>query len=187
MKPLGGGDPIPLRKEELTIGRRPTCDIRLDFENVSGKHCVLKLINAVWHIRDLGSTNGTTVNGQRISNEHGLMPDDELGVASHYFHIDYDPIAPVQTSKMVLEEELVESRKKRSLLEMAGLATDDDRGGRRRPARAPQERVERPAAAEDGFDDALPDRFRGPAPPKAEPVADDDFFKLIEEDVKKDD
>jgi pSer/pThr/pTyr-binding forkhead associated (FHA) protein len=187
MKPLGGGDPIPLRKEELTIGRRPTCDIQLDFENVSGKHCVLKMINHVWHVRDLGSTNGTTVNGQKISNEHGLMPDDELGIATHYFSIDYDPISPVQTSKMVLEEEMVETRKRRSLLEMAGLATDDDRAGRRRPARAPQEHVERPSAEDSSFEDAIPDRFRDPAAPQGEPVADDDFFKLIEEDVKKPD
>jgi hypothetical protein len=86
---------------------------------------------------------------------------------------------------MVLEEEMVESRKRRSLLEMAGLATDDDRAGRRRPSRAPQERPERPSAEDSHFEDALPDRFRGAAAPKGEPVADDDFFKLIEEDVKK--
>ena len=67
MLPLGGGDPIPLKKDELVIGRRPNCDIRLDFENISGKHCILKFIRGTWHVRDLGSTNGTTVDGLRIS------------------------------------------------------------------------------------------------------------------------
>ena len=43
--PVGGGDPIPLLKTELILGRRPICDIRLDFNNVSGKHCVLQLIS----------------------------------------------------------------------------------------------------------------------------------------------
>src|SRR4051812_47735318 len=74
MMPVGGGDPVPLRKEELIVGRRPSCDIRLDFENVSGKHCVLKFYNATWHVRDLGSTNGTTVNGAPLSSEHSVMP-----------------------------------------------------------------------------------------------------------------
>ena len=67
LQPVGGGDPIPLNKPEITVGRRPSCDIRLDFENVSGKHCMLRLLNGVWHVRDLGSTNGTTVNGSRLS------------------------------------------------------------------------------------------------------------------------
>src|SRR5262249_54860687 len=106
MKPMGGGDPIVLKKEEMVVGRRPTCDIHLNFENVSGKHCVLRLIKGVWHVRDLGSTNGTTVNGHKIDHEHGLMPDDEFGIAGHYFSIDYDPIAPTQVlaANQVLEE-----------------------------------------------------------------------------------
>src|SRR5438874_10947450 len=94
LNPVGGGDPIPLVKPELTIGRRPSCDICLDFENVSGKHCVLKFHNQVWHVRDLGSTNGTTVNGAALSSEHSVMPDDELGIAGHLFMIDYEPGAP---------------------------------------------------------------------------------------------
>ena len=36
MKPVGGGDPVNLRKAELTVGRRASCDVCLDFENVSG-------------------------------------------------------------------------------------------------------------------------------------------------------
>ncbi len=91
LRPMGGGDPIPLLKAELIIGRRPSCDICLDFANVSGKHCMLRLTNQVWHVRDLGSTNGTTLNGKQIQREESVMPDDELGVASHLFSVDYDP------------------------------------------------------------------------------------------------
>ena len=178
MRPLGGGDPIPLYKDELIIGRRPTCDIQLDFENVSSKHCVLRMVNHVWHVRDLGSTNGTSMNGQRLSAEAGLMPDDELGIATHYFTIDYDPVSPVLTSKMVLEEEMTEKRKHKSLLELAGFETDD----RRRRTR-PEDRVERPAAEEADFGDAIPDRFDAPAPKKLDDS--DDFFRIIEDDAKK--
>src|SRR5262249_55433948 len=128
MRPLGGGDPIPLNKDELIVGRRPTADIRLDFENVSGKHCVLKFHKGVWHVRDTNSTNGTTVNGQQIQSEHGLMPDDELGIATHFFMIDYEPVAPdsLMQANQVLEEEIAETiRKTPSLLELAGLEGED--------------------------------------------------------------
>src|SRR5262249_6269235 len=62
LQPVGGGDPIPLTKAELVVGRRAGCDIRLDYENISGKHCNLRFLNGIWMVRDLGSTNGTTVN-----------------------------------------------------------------------------------------------------------------------------
>ena len=136
MRPIGGGDPIPLQKVELVVGRRPTCDVRLDFENISGKHCQLRHVSGVWHIRDLNSTNGTTVNGHKISSEHGLMPDDELGVAGHYYQIDYDPIAPTSLldANQILGEEIREDStvpRQRSLLELAGLeSADDDRAAR---------------------------------------------------------
>src|SRR5882724_6942692 len=63
MKPIGGGDPVPLERERLVVGRRASCDICLDFENVSGKHCELHFFYGLWHITDLGSKNGTPVNG----------------------------------------------------------------------------------------------------------------------------
>src|SRR5260370_4259472 len=94
LQPVGGGDPIPLTKPELVIGRRPGCDIRLDYENISGKHCKLRFLNGIWMVRDLGSTNGTTVNGSLLASEQSLMPDEELGVAGHLFMIDYEPAGP---------------------------------------------------------------------------------------------
>ena len=183
MKPLGGGDPVPLRKIEMIVGRRASCDICLDFENVSGKHCVLKYHNQVWHVRDLGSTNGTSVNGAPLSSEHTVMPDDELGIAGHIFHIDYEPGAPdtVLNKGSVVEDDLMETRKKTSLMELAGLDTDDDRPKRKRPSKAP-ELIERLSADNAEFDDALPAHVKAAPKPKVE-TTDDDFLKLIEDDV----
>jgi pSer/pThr/pTyr-binding forkhead associated (FHA) protein len=188
LRPLGGGDPITLKRTELVIGRRPSCDVSLDFANVSGKHCVLKLVNQVWHVRDLGSTNGTTVNSAPISSEHSVMPDDELGIAGHLFRIDYEPGAPesILNKYQIIEETMIETRKKTSLMELAGLDTDDDKPNSqlRRPKRAPAV-IERLSAEEGEFDDALPAHLKS-APPPAPPVdaGDDDFFKLIEEETK---
>ena len=97
--PVGGGDPIPLLKPEIVVGRRGSCDIQLDFENVSGKHCTFRLINGVWHVRDMGSTNGTTVNGSRLSSQHVIMPEDEVGIADHLYTIDYIPSARMPCSR----------------------------------------------------------------------------------------
>jgi len=77
-------------------------------------------------------------------------------------------------------------RKRHSLMELAGLDTDDDRPKRvSRPKSAP-ELIERISADEGDFDDAVPEHFK--APPKPIPKKqdeDDDFLKLIEDEVKK--
>jgi pSer/pThr/pTyr-binding forkhead associated (FHA) protein len=187
MKPVGGGDPVPLRKIELVVGRRPSCDVVLDFYNVSGKHCVLKFYNQTWHVRDLGSTNGTTVNGAPISSEHTVMPDDELGIATRLFMIDYEPGAPetVLQQGESIEQEVMETKKRHSLMELAGLDTDDVHTNRpkRRPTKAP-EVIERLSVDEAEFEDALPEHVKQEAPKPAAQTTDDDFLKFIEEDVK---
>lgn len=185
MKPIGGGDPIPLLKVELVIGRRPTCDIQLDYENISGKHCVLKFYNQVWHVKDLGSTNGTTINGAVLSSEHTVMPDDELGIAHRAFSIDYEPGAPesIVNQHNVLEDDIVETRKKTSLMELAGLDTDGDRKKRKRPTKAP-EVIERLSVDEAEFEDNLPQHVKATPTPVIE-TSDDDFFKLIDESVSE--
>lgn len=186
MMPLGGGDPIPLHKAEVIVGRRASCDVCLDFTNVSGKHCELRLIHGVWHVRDLGSTNGTTVNGAAIPSDHVLMPDDELGIADHLFHLDYEPSGPeaMHRTKEVIDEEVLETRKKTSLMELAGLDTDDDKPKpKRRATRAP-EIIERLSADEAEFEDTIPEHIKAAPKPKVE-ASDDDFFKLIEDSVEK--
>ena len=101
-------------------------DIRLDFENISGKHCKLRFVNGLWMVRDLGSTNGTTVNGSLLSSEQSVMPDEELGIAGHLFTIDYDPAGPEAflNSRKDLDEEVVLERQRHSLMDLAGLDTD---------------------------------------------------------------
>lgn len=190
LRPLGGGDPIPLLKEEIIIGRRSTCDISLDFENISGKHCVLKYIKGVWHIRDLNSTNGTFLNRQRLQHDHGVMPDDELKIATHVFAIDYDPIAPssLVDANQVLEEEIAEVS--RSLTELAGIEVESEhRHSRMSKARQQAEedrRAEkkRHALAEESAPsiiDSVPEDYM---PAENLPANDDDFFHLIEDDLK---
>ena len=56
---------IPLDKERTTIGRKPHNDIQIDNLAVSGEHAVIVTILNDSFLEDLGSTNGTLVNGNR--------------------------------------------------------------------------------------------------------------------------
>jgi predicted component of type VI protein secretion system len=185
LHPVGGGDPIPLTKPEMVIGRRAGCDIRLDFENISGKHCSLRFLNGIWMLRDLGSTNGTTVNGSLLASEQSVMPDEELGIAGHMYTIEYDPAGPEAflSAHKELDEDVVQERQKHSLMDLAGLDTDDAKTKRAR--RAPTV-IERLSVDEAEFDDAVPEHFKAPPKPRKQPT-DDDFFKVIEDDVIKPD
>jgi len=127
--PVGGGDPIPLRRGILTIGRRESCDISLKFPNISGLHCELAFKDAgFWQVRDLGSTNGIKVNGERVLNR-ALRPGDEIAIAKRKYKIQYNltPSGEAAIEAVLSADEDVFSQ---SLLEKAGLAKrrgrDDD-------------------------------------------------------------
>jgi adenylate cyclase len=60
--PCGGGNPIPLRKGKLVIGRHEGCDIVLPCPAVSARHCELDWADDAWSVRDLGSRHGIRVN-----------------------------------------------------------------------------------------------------------------------------
>jgi hypothetical protein len=71
---------IPLTKERTTIGRKPHNDIQIDNLAVSGEHAVIVTIMNDSFLEDLGSTNGTLVNGNQVK-KHFLQNNDivELG------------------------------------------------------------------------------------------------------------
>lgn len=128
--PTGGGDPIPLRRGNLTLGRRDTCDISLRFPNISGRHCELIYKDAgYWMIKDVGSTNGIRVNGQRVL-QRALRPGDEIAIAKRKYCIQYNLSESAQTAiEAILSED--EDIFKESLMEKAGLVrrrveVDDD-------------------------------------------------------------
>src|SRR6187399_1543814 len=107
--PVGGGDAIPLIQETLTIGRRDSCDICLRFQNVSGLHCELARRNGIWHIRDMGSTNGVKVNGERTQ-RRPLRPGDEITISTHRYTIQYEPPSDGALEDVFVEEDDVFSQ-----------------------------------------------------------------------------
>ncbi|MCA9114970.1 MAG: FHA domain-containing protein [Planctomycetaceae bacterium] len=88
--PLGGGDPVPLLKQKLLVGRRESCDIVLRFANVSAHHCELFFDNGYLYARDLQSRNGIKVNNVRVQ-EKRVDPGDTLSISKHKYRVDYSP------------------------------------------------------------------------------------------------
>lgn len=123
--PLGGGDPIPLLKKSLLVGRRESCDIVLRFPNVSAHHCQLTLMNGYWYVRDLQSRNGVKVNNLRVTDDKRLDPGDNLAVAKHRFQISYSPADLGAVGPPPTDGDRQEIFQK-SLLERAGLLKDRD-------------------------------------------------------------
>ena len=71
-----------LKKERMTIGRKPDNDVQIDNLAVSGKHALVITILDDSFLEDLGSTNGTYVNGKLIK-KHALRDGDVVGVGKH--------------------------------------------------------------------------------------------------------
>ena len=70
---------IPLSKERVTIGRRPDNDVCLPYPAVSGEHAAVVTILADSFLEDLGSTNGTLVNGRPVA-KHFLRDRDQIDI-----------------------------------------------------------------------------------------------------------
>src|SRR5437773_8289002 len=73
---------IALTKERTTIGRKPHNDIQIDNLAVSGEHAVIVTILNDSFLEDLGSTNGTVVNGNPIK-KHFLQNNDVVRSEEH--------------------------------------------------------------------------------------------------------
>ncbi len=117
--PIGGGDPIPLLKKDLVVGRRESCDVVLRFDNVSSHHCKLECHGGYWYVRDTNSKNGVRVNDVRVA-EKLLNPGDELRVAKHRYRVEYSPIELGAIGPPPADHMPTDVLKK-SLLERAGL------------------------------------------------------------------
>jgi pSer/pThr/pTyr-binding forkhead associated (FHA) protein len=93
--PLDGTAPVDITRDLTLVGRKEDCDLRLDHKSVSKMHCVIVKTDGMLLLRDLGSTNGTRVNGQRVRRAV-LLPNDQVNIASYKFRVYLGPdgVAP---------------------------------------------------------------------------------------------
>lgn len=93
--PEGGSRDIKLDRERLSIGRRPDNDVCLLHPAVSGEHAAVVTILADSFLEDLGSTNGTLVNGRAIT-KHLLHDRDEIDIGRQLFVYVVDEAATIE-------------------------------------------------------------------------------------------
>jgi S1-C subfamily serine protease len=91
----------PIQGAVASLGRHPTCQIKLDADRdteVSNRHAIIQRKDGAWTVRDLGSMQGTYLNGERISEEQPLNDGDLLrlgatGPELQFLRSDRAPVA----------------------------------------------------------------------------------------------
>lgn len=133
LKVVGGkhsGQVIPLNRRKFLIGREQDCQLRPNSDMVSRHHCVFSVDDFSVRLRDLGSTNGTLINGEKIRRETVLEPGDRIVIGNLEFEFviragvavesDSKVVSPVSLSG---EETQVTSR---TVLELPRVAPTPD-------------------------------------------------------------
>lgn len=82
------GTVISLTGQEVLFGRAAECSVVLNDDYVSNHHCVVKLIDSVWVLQDLGSTNGTWINRARITSTVPLKVGSVFAVGRVSMRVD---------------------------------------------------------------------------------------------------
>ncbi len=88
--PADGSTPLEIRRDLTLVGRKEDSDLCLPHKSISKMHCVIVKTDGLLLIRDLGSTNGTRVNGLRIRRA-ALLPNDQLSIAGFKFRVHFGP------------------------------------------------------------------------------------------------
>lgn len=75
---------------EVLIGRDPACELRLDDKTISAQHAELSYHHGQWWVKDLGSRNGTFLNGDPASEALVITAGDQLRCGQLTFEIGFE-------------------------------------------------------------------------------------------------
>ncbi len=123
---------FPVNQGDSLLGRSPECLIVLASERVSREHAVVRRIHCGLEIEDLGSRNGTWVNGTRIRRPTVLQQGDEVQLGEDLLEVVVKPNAQAPVTVSSVASSLAEeSERQRQVLEqieyaMAQLGSSDD-------------------------------------------------------------
>ena len=98
LKVIGGkhdGQVIPLTAQKFLIGRESDCHLRTNSDLISRHHCAFSVDDYAVRLRDLGSTNGTFVNGERVQGQAVLNSGDRVKIGRLEFELEVPVEAPV--------------------------------------------------------------------------------------------
>ena len=98
--PANGDPPIPIVRDVTVIGRREDCDVTIDHSALSKRHCVIVRTDGLLVVRDLATTNGTKVNGQKVL-WAALLPNDRLTLGGYKMRVYLGPDTAPAPSEQV--------------------------------------------------------------------------------------
>ena len=106
----GSQKSLSLPSNVTIVGRRHDCDLYIPLMRVSRRHCELNLNSDTVKVRDLGSRNGTFVNGEKINGETPIRAGDYLQVGPLVFQLQIDgtpekPAPPKKSERKAAPEE----------------------------------------------------------------------------------
>jgi pSer/pThr/pTyr-binding forkhead associated (FHA) protein len=133
LRGASAGKEVAITGPRFFIGRSEECHLRANSDAISRRHCAITVDEGDVKIRDLGSRNGTYVNGIRIDGEHRIQMGDQLRVGPLEFLVTYLKSSQIAAKSKSGDSSVVSDD------EMAGLIDDwlteaDDAA--RRPTRA---------------------------------------------------
>ena len=114
--PLNGDPPIPILRDVTVIGRREFCDVQIDHPSLSKRHCVLVRTEGLLMLRDLATTNGTKVNGQRVM-WAALLPNDKITLGNYKLRVylgSDEAISPCEEASASRQRWLARRRRSRN-------------------------------------------------------------------------
>jgi hypothetical protein len=83
------GKTFVIDRPRAVVGRSQRCDFVMDDPNISRRHCEFQLQDDGWHLVDLDSTNGISVNGRQVSSAL-LAPGDKILIGTSALDFDVD-------------------------------------------------------------------------------------------------
>jgi len=182
--PENGDPPIPILRDVTVVGRREYCDVMIPHHSLSKRHCVLVKTEGLLVVRDLGTTNGTKVKGQKVR-WAALLPDDRLSLGGYKVRVYLGP------DDMPSPSEHLQARSRGAgaagrTMGAAGASQGASTTISPWPAASPQLQPGAPMGfAEPSLNQVA--TFPGPNPAKPAPVAksplEDDFqFEILDDD-----
>jgi pSer/pThr/pTyr-binding forkhead associated (FHA) protein len=121
---LEGKQRYALVGNEIIVGRSPTCDIPISYKGISRRHFKLSSEGTQWFIEDLGSQNGTRLNGSIIDGQTPFNVDDSVQISEYTFELSI-----LQTELTNVDGDASEANNKTMMLDPEGTANVADLGG----------------------------------------------------------
>lgn len=157
---------LDILKEEATVGRTDESDLVVPHRNVSKKHAKFVKDGTMWELQDIGSTNGTFVNGTKVTSPVLISPGDivSFGDQAYVFTVAgvETPVAPVEEEAPVAAPQGGMTAMFSSLFEGAQAQAGSQGAPINQPMPAPIGTASRPAHGVSGVGPAAPDD--APAP-----------------------